>query len=65
MDTPVEIMLGTLVVCLALSRSRLSLVLPYAIVASQLTSYLDWLVTTLFLFMFMLLDKAISGVMHD
>lgn len=64
-ETPLQIMLATLVVCFAMSRQRLSIVIPYAFVASQLTAPLDWAAVTVLMFVFALFERAISGVMHD
>lgn len=62
-ETQVEIALATLVVCYALSRWRLSVIVPYAFIASQLTSYENWAAVTLLLFFFGLLDKVLKAVM--
>lgn len=64
-ETPVEIALATLIVCFAMSRSRLSVVIPYALIASRLTSPLEWGAVTVLMFAFSLLDRTIQGVMND
>lgn len=64
-ETPVEIMLATLIVCYGFSRQRLSIIIPYALIASRLTSPLEWAAVTVLLFVFALFDKVIAGVMHD
>lgn len=57
-----EIAIATVVVCFALSRWRLSVILPYAIVASSFTSWSDWWILTMLVLAFGMVERAWHAV---
>lgn len=54
--------LVTLAVCFIMQKARLSLVIPYALIASQITDWTAWGAMTLLLFFFFTYEEIRKSV---